>query len=160
MQTPILFESHGLAWGFLADPPPRLHLATTDRRHVIWLENAGGRVWTPEEPGPQRDALETLKLWVRRHRHVVERTWITNVMIPHGWLGVGPVEEDGDVLVSMYAGTPNWLGVVVPHEDFTVAVTSNDDICIDPNTAELVLGVRLPQDQQQRLDLAELLWAT
>lgn len=79
-------------------------------------------------------------------------------MVPNRWLRTEFVQGDGDVLVSMYSDTPNWLGVVVPHEDFTVSVSSSDDIAIDPATAELVVGARLPEQQQQRIDLAELLW--
>ncbi|MBX3125543.1 MAG: hypothetical protein KF718_02460 [Polyangiaceae bacterium] len=155
---PILFTSHGLSWCFLDDPPPRLHISTVDRRHVIWLETSGVRTWSPQDPTPPEDALLTLKMWVRRHRHLVERTWITKVMIPSGWLRAEYVEGDGDVLVSMYSDTPNWLGVVVPHEDFMTSIEGNQDISVDPITAELVLGARLPDDEQQRLDLAELLW--
>ena len=83
---------------------------------------------------------------------------MTRVMIPHGWLGAELVKDDGDVLVTAYRDTENWFGVVFPNESITVPVTSDDDIAIDPNTAELVLGAG--QDQQQRMDLAELLWAT
>lgn len=77
-------------------------------------------------------------------------------MLPLGWLRAEFVPDDGDVLVSAYRNTQNWVGVVVAHEDIAVPITGDGDIAIDPITAELLLGAR--HDQQQRIDLAELLW--
>jgi len=156
VMPPARFLVAGHTWTFLADPPPAMHLATTDRRHVVWLEDGGDRVWRPDTTLPRWEIV-ALRHWLHEHRRHVERAWMTQVMIPMGWVDAY-VSADGDVVIEGYAKTFCWFGVVVPMEEITVPITGNEDITIDEETGELILGVGLPRDEQQRVDLAERLW--
>lgn len=146
----------GHTWGFLDDPPPATHIATVDRQHVIWLEDAGDRIWRPQTTLPRCEVV-AVRHWIHEHRKLVERAWLTQAMMPNGWVDAYLVEE-GHIVVEAYAGTLNWYGVVMIDDDIHVAVTGTDDITIDGNSGEMILGVRSSKGEQQRVDLAELFW--
>lgn len=150
MSTVIKID--GVSWGFLDDPPPRCHLATLDRGHVIWLEDAGDRLLEDanEEVQPERGAK------IEHVRELVERAWIQKMM-RLGWLNATWISSCGDVVLEAYAGTINWFGIVLVHEQLDLPISHDRDVTIDEVAAELVL---LPgQPQQRRIGLPNLLWS-
>ena len=79
-------------------------------------------------------------------------------MIPRGWIIAEPIKDCDDIVVEAYPKTLNWFGVIVLGEYVPVSVATGGDIAIDAESAELVLGARLPRAEQERQGLAELLW--
>lgn len=153
---PGIVELGGLRWGWLDDPPPAMHLATPDRKHLVWLEDAGDVLFVPASPAPSVQALDALRAWTARHRHRVERRWIAEVMVPHGWLDASVANGRGDVIVEAYCGTPNWFGVVVPREQVAIPSDVLIQAGIDATTGDLV--IRCSGLAEDRRDLATLLW--
>lgn len=147
----------GHTWTFLEDPPPAMHIATEDRGHVIWLEDAGDRIWKPQTTLPRCEVV-AVRHWIHEHRGLVERAWLTQVMIPNNWVDAYLVEDDDLIVVEAYAGTLNWFGVVLVDDDIHVGLDSTDDITVDGDSGEMILGARLPESEQQRVSLAKLFW--
>lgn len=153
---PAVIELGGLRWGWLADPPPAMHLATPDRRHLVWLEDAGDVLFVPASPAPSVQALDALRAWTARHRHSVERCWIGEVMVPHGWLDASVADGRGDVIVEAYGRTPNWFGVVVRREQLALPRDVPIQARVDATTGDLVISCS--GLTEVRRDLGTLLW--
>jgi hypothetical protein len=138
----------GWDWGWSTDPEPLFHLVPIgpEHQHVgkVYLEDRFGRkVFEPEGKIPT-DVLDKLARMITRHRKAIETAWCRQVA------GMGSlqalIEPDGlHIQLVVHAGTPrqrtrflrvNWpmlLGGRDPEPD---------DVKIDADTAELVVGDR------------------
>jgi len=148
-------ELEGIRWTWLADPPPAMHLATPDRKHVVWLEDAGDLLFEPTSPTPRSGALNALRTWTHRHRRALERRWIVDVMAPRNWLDATLSRGCREIVVEAYCRTPSWFGVFVPiglHSPRDASVSAS----IDPTLGQLV--IECDGSPETRRDLAELLW--
>ncbi len=155
--SPNLFTASKTSWSFLDPPVPRLHIASSDG-HVIFLEDRGQRIWHVDEPPPKEEQLAPLYKWMQEGgRQTVERAWL-QVLAANGWLDISVVKPDGDVMITAYRGTAAQVGIVILSESIKTRVHRDEDVALNVNDGELVIGVGRSLKKQQRARLPELIW--
>lgn len=155
--SPILFTASKTSWSFLDPPIPQLHIAKNDG-HVIVLEDRGHRIWLVEEPPPKDEQLAPLYRWMQEGgRQVVERAWL-HAMAANGWLDVTVVKPDGDVMITAYRGTATQVGIVILSESIKHRIHHDEEVALNVNDGELIIGVGRPTRKQQRAKLRNLIW--
>ncbi len=158
MPQPILFSAAKTTWAFADPPVPRLHIASSDGKHVIFLEDRGQRIWLVEDPPADEEQLAPLYRWMQEGgRQAVERAWL-QVMAANGWLDVCVVKPDGDVMMTAYRGTATQVGIVILSESIKNRIHDDADVALDVDGGELIIGVGRPPKKQQRAMLRDLIW--
>lgn len=138
----------GWSWGWVVGSPPRMHVQpmTAGSTHLgrIDLEDEdGGRVFRPVGRIPT-DVLIELSASVEIHRAEIEQAW-TRHMAGQQWIDVAVDALAGKLMVQVYGGATfervhgfevNWSRIMGSRRP------TQDDVAIDADRGELVLGAR------------------
>jgi hypothetical protein len=154
----------GWAWGWYADVEPRMAIEPMGIAHRglgrIYLETPDGhRTFEPVGRVPA-EVLAPLRSAIKRGWPRIAQAW-TRTMLAKGWLhlGLAGLPRDGRVWVAAYQGTANLRVHLLPG-DWTRIIGSRspqpEDVDLDWNTGELVIGARGPKPV--RWSLASILW--